>query len=87
MTTGLQSPRPLAVVDLTLIYSRLNYPDIDRAFWMPSIPVLPVVGVLVNLAPISNLPSVRVVVGAALTIGLLVVYLVWGVPDVEELGE
>ncbi|WP_436930791.1 amino acid permease [Halosimplex halobium] len=79
---------PLAVVDIALIYSRRNHPDIERGFSMPLVPALPVVGVLANLALILNLPPVGVVVGAVFTLGLLVAYLVWGgAPHVEELVE
>ncbi|MFB6196495.1 MAG: amino acid permease [Haloplanus sp.] len=77
---------PLAVVNVTLIYSRRNYPELERGFRMPLVPVLPVVGVLANLALISNLPPVGVVSGAALTAVLFVAYLAWGGgPHVEEL--
>jgi amino acid transporter/nucleotide-binding universal stress UspA family protein len=79
---------PLAVVDIALIYSRWNHPDIERGFSMPLVPALPVVGVLANLALILNLPPVGVVVGAVFTLGLLVAYFVWGgAPHVEELVE
>jgi len=57
---------PLAVVDIALIYSRRNHPDIERGFSMPFVPALPVVGVLANPALIVNLPPVGVVVGAVL---------------------
>lgn len=79
---------PLAVVNVTLIYSRRNYPDLERGFRMPLVPALPIVGVLANLALVSNLPPMGVAVGIALTLGLLVVYFVWGgAPHVEELVE
>ncbi|AFK21046.1 amino acid permease (plasmid) [Haloferax mediterranei ATCC 33500] len=79
---------PLAVVDIALIYSRRNYPDIERGFSMPLVPALPVVGVLANLALILNLPPIGVGIGAALTVGLVIAYLVWGgAPHIEELVE
>jgi amino acid transporter/nucleotide-binding universal stress UspA family protein len=79
---------PLAVVNVTLIYSRRQFPDLERGFRMPLVPVLPALGVLANLALVSNLPPVGVVVGAALTVGLLVAYVAWGgAPHVEELVE
>jgi amino acid transporter/nucleotide-binding universal stress UspA family protein len=79
---------PLAVVNVTLIYSRRNYPDIERGFRIPFVPVLPIAGILANLGLIYNLPPVGVVVGAALTVALVVAYLAWGGgPHVEELAE
>ncbi|WP_435365699.1 amino acid permease [Haloarchaeobius sp. DYHT-AS-18] len=79
---------PLAVVNATLIYSRRNFPNLERGFRMPLVPVLPVVGILANLALIWNLPAVGVAVGVVFTLALLGVYLVWGGgPHVEDLVE
>ncbi|AUV82338.1 amino acid permease [Salinigranum rubrum] len=79
---------PLAVVNATLIYSRRNFPDIERGFRMPLVPALPVVGILANLALISNLPPVGVGVGGLMVVALFVAYLVWGgAPHVDELVE
>jgi APA family basic amino acid/polyamine antiporter len=79
---------PLAVVNVTLIYHRRAFPDIERGFRVPGVPVVPILGVLANLALIYNLPVVGVVTGLLLTGALLGVYLVWGgAPDVEELFE
>ncbi|WP_435320754.1 amino acid permease [Haloarchaeobius sp. TZWSO28] len=79
---------PLAVVNATLIYSRRNFPNLERGFRMPLVPILPVVGILANLALIWNLPAVGVSVGIVFTIALVAAYLVWGgAPHVEELVE
>jgi amino acid transporter/nucleotide-binding universal stress UspA family protein len=79
---------PLAVVNVTLIYSRRVHRDVERGFRMPLVPLLPVIGVLANLALISNLPPVGVGVGVGLVVALLVAYLVWGgAPHVEDLVE
>ncbi|MFB6160525.1 MAG: amino acid permease [Haloferacaceae archaeon] len=79
---------PLAVVNVALVASRRRFPDIERAFRMPLVPTLPVVGVLANLALVSNLPPVGVAVGAVLVVALLLTYVVWGgAPHVEELVE
>ena len=79
---------PLAVVNATLIYSRRKFPDIERGFRVPLVPVLPVIGILANLALISRLPGVGVVAGLLLTLVLVVAYLVWGgAPHIEELAE
>jgi amino acid transporter/nucleotide-binding universal stress UspA family protein len=79
---------PLAVVNATLIYSRRNFPDLDRGFRMPLVPALPAVGILANLALVSNLPTVGVGVGVGVLVVLGVAYLAWGgAPHVEELVE
>ncbi|MFB6359817.1 MAG: amino acid permease [Halobacteriales archaeon] len=79
---------PLAVVNATLIYSRRNYPDLERGFRMPLVPWLPVIGILANLALVTNLPPVGVAVGISVVVFLGLAYLVWGgAPHVEELVE
>ncbi|MFB6353169.1 MAG: amino acid permease [Halobacteriales archaeon] len=79
---------PLAVVNATLVYSRRNYPDIERGFRMPLVPFLPVVGILANLALITNLPPVGVGVGVGVVALLGLAYVVWGgAPHVDELVE
>ena len=79
---------PLAIVNVALVYSRRNFPDVDRGFRVPGVPVVPALGVVANLALIFNLPSTGVAVGAAVVVALLVAYVVWGgAPDVEELYE
>ncbi len=79
---------PLSVVNLALIYSRRRYPDIKRGFRVPGVPVVPVVGILANLALIYNLPLKGVLVGGFLVSTLLVAYLAWGgAPAVDDLFE
>jgi nucleotide-binding universal stress UspA family protein len=79
---------PLSVVNLALIYSRRRHPDIKRGFRVPGVPIVPVVGILANLALIYNLPLKGVLVGVFLVGLLLVAYLVWGgAPAVDELFE
>ncbi|MDS0278393.1 amino acid permease [Halomicroarcula sp. S1AR25-4] len=75
---------PLAVVNIALIYSRRKFPDVERGFSVPGVPVVPVVGVLANVGLIYNLPPKGVVTGLVLTAGLVVAYLVWGGTPVEE---
>jgi nucleotide-binding universal stress UspA family protein len=77
---------PLAVVNIALIFSRRKFPDIERGFSVPGVPVVPIIGVLANLGLIYNLPVKGVVVGLLLTVALVVAYLVWGgEPGTEEL--
>ncbi|WP_267639951.1 amino acid permease [Haloarchaeobius amylolyticus] len=46
---------PLAVVNVALVYSRRRHPDLDRPFEVPFGSVLPVVGVVANVALIGFL--------------------------------
>ena len=77
---------PLAVVNVALIVSRRRFPDIQRGFSVPGVPVVPVVGILANLGLIYNLPLEGVVTGLVLTGVLVVAYVVWGgAPGRKEL--
>jgi amino acid transporter/nucleotide-binding universal stress UspA family protein len=79
---------PLAIVNGTLIYSRRNFPEIERGFRMPGVPVLPVLGIVANLALIGNLPTTGVLVGTGVVLVLLAAYRIWGgAPDIEEVVE
>ncbi|MEF8979785.1 MAG: amino acid permease, partial [Haloarculaceae archaeon] len=79
---------PLSIVNVALVYSRRRYPDVDRGFRVPGVPLVPAVGILANIALIYNLPFKGVIVGVSLILALLGAYLVWGgAPDVEELYE
>jgi len=79
---------PLSVVNGALIYSRRRYPDVERGFRVPGVPVVPILGIIANIALIYNLPVKGVITGVALELVLLVAYLAWGgAPDVEELYE
>jgi nucleotide-binding universal stress UspA family protein len=79
---------PLSAVNLALIYSRRKYPEMERPFRVPLVPYLPAIGILANLALISNLPIAGVLTGVLVVIAVVVGYLVWGgAPHVEELFE
>jgi len=79
---------PLSVVNAALIYSRRRFPDLERGFRVPGVPAVPVLGILANLALISNLPVKGVIVGLVLVVVMLAAYLVWGgAPGVEEMFE
>jgi amino acid transporter/nucleotide-binding universal stress UspA family protein len=79
---------PLSVVNIALIYSRRRFPDIKRGFSVPGVPIVPIIGVIANLALITNLPPIGVGIGILLTIALLIAYLAWGgAPEIEELFE
>jgi amino acid transporter/nucleotide-binding universal stress UspA family protein len=77
---------PLAIVNVALIYHRRAFPDIERGFKVPGVPVVPVIGIIANLGLIYNLPRRGVVVGLGLTFALMGLYLAWGGgTDVDEL--
>jgi amino acid transporter len=79
---------PLSVVNAALIYSRRRFPDLERGFRVPGVPAVPILGILANIALITNLPVKGVIVGLALVLVMLVAYLVWGgAPGVEEMFE
>jgi amino acid transporter/nucleotide-binding universal stress UspA family protein len=79
---------PLSIVNIALIYSRRRYPDIERGFRVPGVPLVPAVGILANIALITNLPPKGVATGILLILAVLGSYLVWGgAPDTEELFE
>ena len=69
---------PLAIVNGALIYHRRAFPDIERGFRVPGVPVVPVLGIIANIRLISNLPRSGVVTGIGLTMALVGVYVVWG---------
>jgi amino acid transporter/nucleotide-binding universal stress UspA family protein len=77
---------PLAVVNAALIYHRRAFPDIERGFRVPGVPVVPILGILANLGLIYNLPRVGVATGIVLTVSMFVVYVTWGGgEEIEEL--
>jgi amino acid transporter len=77
---------PLSVVNAALIVHRRKFPDIERGFRVPGVPVVPALGILANLALIYNLPFRGVVTGVVLIVSLLAAYLAWGgAPEAEDL--
>jgi APA family basic amino acid/polyamine antiporter len=79
---------PLSVVNVALIYSRRNFPDLDRPLEVPFTPVVPILGILANVALITTLPRIGVYIGIGVEIVLVIAYLAWGgKPDIEELFE
>ncbi|WP_435181814.1 amino acid permease [Halorussus sp. AFM4] len=77
---------PLAVVNVALIVSRRRFPDMDRPLEVPFTPWVPILGIIANLALITNLPPTGIAIGVAVELVLVGAYLAWGgAPDVEEL--
>jgi len=77
---------PLSVVNIALIYSRRNNPELTRGFEMPLVPYLPILGVIANVALVYKLPTLGVIIGVALTVLVIAAYVLWGgAPDSEEL--
>lgn len=75
---------PLAVVNVALVVSRRRFPDIDRPFKVPAVPLLPAIGVLANVALVASLPPVGVGIGVGIEVLLVAAYLVWGGAETEE---
>jgi APA family basic amino acid/polyamine antiporter len=79
---------PLSLVNVALIYSRRRHDNLDRPLRVPLVPVLPVLGIIANLALIFNLPVAGVTTGVVLIAGLVAAYLLWGgAPKIEDLFE
>jgi amino acid transporter/nucleotide-binding universal stress UspA family protein len=77
---------PLSVVNAALVSSRRRHDDLDRPFTVPLVPWLPVLGILANLALITNLPLKGVAIGTGASVVLLGAYALWGgEPDREDL--
>ncbi len=77
---------PLAVVNVALILSRRRFPDMERPLEVPFVPWVPILGVLANLALITNLPPHGIAVGLVIEAVLVGAYLLWGgAPDVDEM--
>ncbi|MUV61411.1 amino acid permease [Halobacterium sp. CBA1126] len=79
---------PLAVVNVALVYSRRRFPDLDRPLRVPLVPLVPALGVVANLALVTNLPVQGVVVGTGVVVLAVAGHLLWGgAPETEELRE
>ncbi|MFC3477161.1 amino acid permease [Halobacterium litoreum] len=79
---------PLSVVNVALVYSRRTKPDLDRPLTVPLVPLVPALGVVANLALITNLPPSGVAVGVLVAVLAVAVYESWGgAPESEELRE
>jgi len=53
----------LSIVNIALIASRRKYPDIDRGFRVPFVPVVPAIAVLANLVLLVNVGVVAFAIG------------------------
>jgi amino acid transporter/nucleotide-binding universal stress UspA family protein len=79
---------PLSVVNAALVYSRRTQPDIERPLRVPLVPWVPALGILANLALITNLPQVGVALGVVLVLVTIAAYLAWGgEPESADLFE
>jgi amino acid transporter/nucleotide-binding universal stress UspA family protein len=77
---------PLSVVNVALVVHRRKFPDVERGFRVPGVPVVPVLGIVANLALIYNLPFRGVVTGAVVVAALIGAYLTWGgAPETGDL--
>ncbi len=79
---------PLSVVNVALIYSRRRFPDLDRPLKVPFSPIVPIIGIVANLALITSLPPAGIIVGIIVEAILVLAYVSWGgAPEVDELFE
>lgn len=69
---------PLAVVNAALIINRRRFPDIDRPFTVPASPWVPILGIIANIALITNLPPIGITLALAVEGMLIGGYLAWG---------
>lgn len=79
---------PLSVVNVALIYSRRRFPDLERPVKVPFSPIIPIIGILANLALITTLPPAGIIVGIIVEAALILAYISWGgAPEIDELFE
>ncbi|MFB6302495.1 MAG: amino acid permease [Haloferacaceae archaeon] len=63
----------LIVVNFAVVRSRQKYPDLDRDFEVPGVPVVPAVAVLANLVLVANIEPGALVIGLlAEAVGVIV---------------
>lgn len=78
----------LIVVNIAVVRSRQKYPDIDRGFEVPGVPVLPAVAVLANLILMLNVEPGAFVLGLlAEVVGIAVWMSVIGTTSEETIEE
>lgn len=77
---------PLSVVNIALIYSRRKFKEIDRPFKTPLVPIIPIIGVVSNLALLYNQPRLGLLVGIGFVAISALLYLMVG-KDVEPDNE
>lgn len=79
----------LSLVNVALIRSRRKYPDIDRGFRVPFVPVVPAIAVLANLGLLINVGVTALLIGLGVEALGVVVWFAWKrrTPPIEELEE
>ncbi|MDZ7731449.1 MAG: amino acid permease [Natrialbaceae archaeon] len=79
----------LSVVNVALIQSRRKYPDVDRGFRVPFVPIVPAIAVLANLALLVNVGVTALLIGLGVEALGVVVWFAWKsrTPPIEELEE
>jgi APA family basic amino acid/polyamine antiporter len=53
----------LTIVSVALVMNRRKFPDIDRRFRVPLVPILPAIAVLANLVLLANVGPVAFAIG------------------------
>jgi amino acid transporter/nucleotide-binding universal stress UspA family protein len=79
----------LSVVNIALIRSRRKYPDLDRGFRVPFVPIIPAIAVLANLGLLVNVGITALLIGLGVEALGVVVWFAWKrrTPPIEELEE
>jgi amino acid transporter/nucleotide-binding universal stress UspA family protein len=79
----------LSVVNIALIQSRRKYPDIDRGFRVPLVPIIPAIAILANLGLLINVGVTALLIGIGVEALGVVVWFAWKgqKPPVEQLEE
>ncbi|AEN06723.1 UspA domain-containing protein [halophilic archaeon DL31] len=79
----------LSIVNIALIQSRRKYPDIDRGFRVPFVPVVPAIAVLANVGLLLNVGLTAFAIGLGVEALGVAVWFAWKSrkPPVEQLEE
>ena len=77
----------LSIVNIALIHSRRKYPDIQRGFKVPLVPLVPVVAVLANVGLLLNVGTTAFAIGLGVELVGVGVWFAWKSqkPPVERL--
>lgn len=72
---------PLSVVNIALIFSRRKFPDMDRPFRLPLVPLTPIIGIIANLYLVWRLPRLGFFTGILGVAVFIILYILWGGKD------
>ena len=67
----------LSIVNIALVQSRRKYPDIERGFRVPLVPVVPILAVLANVGLLLNVGVTALVIGIGVELVGVAVWFAW----------